>query len=149
MPTTFHKSSPASEDLVLVPLWAVRDRTAVVAGVAEVITASGYDQDGRTHELRLDRSTCDVRIDDHQAHLSLREFLILEALLHRRGRTLTPGELVRILDSVLSERGSHATPWTLRHCISTLRSNLGPVFAEHVVSEHRRGYIWRDDATTP
>lgn len=136
-------------ELVLVPLWAVRDRTAVVAGLTEILDAVGFDQRGSRHELRLDQAVCEVRIDGQPIPLSMREFLVLEALLHQRGRTMRSDDLIRILDSVLSERGAHATSWTLRHCISSLRAHLGPVFGEHVVSEHRRGYFWRDDATSP
>lgn len=149
MSSTTRHAQTAQAELVLVPLWAVRDRTAVVAGSIDVLEASGFDHHGARHELRLDRASCDVSIDGERARLSIREFLVLESLLHHRGRTLHPDDLMRILDSVLTERGGHATPWTLRHCISALRSHLGPVFGEHIVSEHRRGYFWRDDATSP
>jgi len=143
------ETKAAREELVLVPLWAVRDRRAVVAGLADLLRADGFDGTGSRHVLVVDRAACEVRIGDRPVSLSLREFLVLEALLLRRGRTLHSGELLRILDSVITERGGQATSWTLRHCISTLRAHLGPVFAQHVVSEHRRGYTWRDDATTP
>ena len=138
--------SPA---LVLVPLWAVRDRRAVVAGKTDILKAEGFDSRGVRHVLHLDRSSCEVHINGKASPLGLREFLVLEALLQERGRTLRSGDLLRILDSVLSERGGRATPWTLRHCISSLRAQLGQVFGAHVVSEHRRGYFWRDDATSP
>ncbi len=141
-----HADPPA---LVLVPLWAVRDRRAVVAGPTDILEAVGYDAHGVRHVLLLDRGTCEVRINGTASPFGLREFLVLEALIQERGRTLRSHDLLRILDSVLTERGGHATPWTLRHCISSLRAHLGPVFAEHVVSEHRRGYVWRDDATAP
>jgi len=131
-------------DLVLVPVWAVRDRHAIVRWLpgAPHLGPSESHLVGCRGEIIVDRATCMVLVDGQEVILNTSAFLFLESLLASDGEPHTMAELAHMLwgDAERTQSSS------LRAIAHDVRRALGR-HAAHVRCVRTVGYRWDNDGT--
>jgi DNA-binding response OmpR family regulator len=131
--------------MVVVPAWAVRDRTAIVTWLGSSHGGDLVTSRVGAKTLTLDRRRATVRVQGAEVALSGQVYLLLEALMLSQGRVVTFDELNQ---SIWGE--VYAAPQTsLRVLVHRLRQSLDPLVGPVVGTARGVGYRWLPDPSAP
>jgi DNA-binding response OmpR family regulator len=125
--------------LVVVPSWAVSDRTAVVAWLDR--STDQLIAQVRGHRLSLDRREGSITVDGETVAPDRLTFLATEALLVNAPRILSTDQLARCVWGEVCA----VAPVTVRVLIHRVRGALGPEVGAAVRTVRGVGYGWRED----